>query len=52
MKEEVASKEPGLAVAGTRNQLTWISPLVSGREGGIGIVSLIVEFRRNKRAGE
>jgi hypothetical protein len=27
-------------------------PTRAGREGGIGIVSLIVEFRRNKRARE
>jgi hypothetical protein len=52
MRQEVASKAPGLAIVGTRSQLTWISPHVSGREGDIGTVSLIVEFRRNKKAGE
>jgi hypothetical protein len=51
MEEEVASKAPGLAVVGTRRQLTWISPYVSGREVGISIVNLIIEFGRDRRVG-
>jgi hypothetical protein len=52
MEKKVASKEPGLAVVGTRKELTRISPYVSGREVGMGIVHLIIEFRGNRRAGE
>jgi hypothetical protein len=38
-KEKVASKEPGLAVVGTRKELIGISPYLSGREVGMGIVT-------------
>lgn len=51
MEEEVASKKPGLAVVRTRKELTGIIPYVSGREVGMGIVYLIIEFRGNRRAG-
>jgi hypothetical protein len=52
MEEEIVLKEPGLAIVGTRRELTWISPYVFGREVGISIVDLIIRFRGNKRAGE
>lgn len=50
MEEEIASKDPGLAVVGTRRTLAWICPYVSGREVSISIVNLIIEFGRNRRA--
>jgi hypothetical protein len=52
IEEEIALKEPGSAIVGTRRGLTWISPYVFGREVGISIVDLIIRFRGNKRAGE
>jgi hypothetical protein len=52
MKDEVASKEPGLAIVRTRRELTWISPYVFRREVGISIIDLIIRFRGNKRARE
>jgi hypothetical protein len=52
MEEEVASKEPGLAVLGTRRELTRISPYVLGREVERGTVNLIIKFRGDRRAGE
>jgi hypothetical protein len=52
IEEEIASKEPGLAIVGIRRELTWISPYVFGREVGISIVDLIIRFRGNKKAGE
>jgi hypothetical protein len=52
MKEEIASKEPGFAIVRTRRKLTWISPYVSGGEVGIGIINLIIGFRRKRRARE
>lgn len=50
MEEEIASKDPGLAVVGTWRKLAWICPYVSERELSIGIVNLIIEFGRNRRA--
>jgi len=50
MEEEIASKDPGLAVVRTRRKLAWICPYVSGREVSISIVNLIIEFGRNRRA--
>jgi hypothetical protein len=50
MKEKVASQLPGLAVVRARRELAWVSPYVSDRE--IGIVNLVIELRRNGRAGD
>jgi hypothetical protein len=52
IEEEIALKEPGSAIVGTRRELTWISPYVFGRETGISIVGLIIRFRGNKKAKE
>lgn len=52
MEKKAASKEPGLAVVGTRKELTRISPDVSGRKVGMGIGHLIIEFRGDRKAGE
>ena len=41
---------PGLAVVRARKELAWVSPYVSDRE--IGIVNLVIELRRNGRAGD
>lgn len=41
MEEEVASKDPGLAIIGTQRKLTQISPYVFRGEVGISIVNLI-----------
>jgi hypothetical protein len=50
IEEEIASKEPGLTIVGTRRELTWISPYVFRREVSISIIDLIIRFRGNKRA--
>jgi hypothetical protein len=52
IEEEIASKDPGLAIVGTRRKLTWISPYVFEREVGISILDLVIRFRGNKRTGE
>jgi hypothetical protein len=41
MEEEVASKDLGLAIIGTRRKLTRICPYVFRGEVGISIVNLI-----------
>jgi hypothetical protein len=52
IEEEIALKEPGSAIVGTRRELTWISPYVLRREVGISIVYLVIRFRGSKRARE
>jgi hypothetical protein len=52
IEEEIALKEPGSAIVGTRRGLTWISPYVLRREVGISIVYLVIRFRGSKRARE
>jgi hypothetical protein len=52
IEEEIALKEPGSAIVGTRRELTWISPHVLRREVGISIIDLAVRFRGIKKAKE
>jgi hypothetical protein len=48
IEEEIALKELGSAIVGTRRGLTWISPYVLRREVGISIVCLVIRFRGSK----
>jgi hypothetical protein len=52
IEEEIALKEPGSAIVGTRRGHTWISLYVLRREVGISIVDLVIRFRGSKRARE
>jgi hypothetical protein len=45
IEEEIALKELGSAIFGTRRELTWISLYVLRREVGISIVYLVIRFR-------